>query len=89
MIPGCGAPPNITNIDWECERGYSGELHSLYFPCQGRCNLTGQVQYHLYCNTRFKWEVTDVSDGSRCHGKSQYCKSICFCKPFNFYRTCL
>lgn len=62
--PGCEALPNIENIKWECERGYSGEFHSVYFPCSGVCNITNEVYYHAYCNASFEWEFTDVRNGS-------------------------
>ena len=71
LFAGCGDPPAIPNVDWECERGYSGELHSVYFPCQGRCNITGEVQYYLYCNASFKWEVTAVNEDTKCESKLQ------------------
>ena len=68
IFSGCGVPPAITNIDWECEEGYSGENHSVYFPCQGRCNVTTEVHYHAYCNATLQWEITEVITDNKCEG---------------------
>ena len=68
IFSGCGPLPNITNIRWECEEDYSRQVHGVYFPCQGYCNITGEVQFHAYCNTGLLWEVTKVHSGT-CKGK--------------------
>lgn len=56
--PGCGPPPVFPNINWDCEKGYSDEVNSVYFPCKGRCNITNDVHYHSYCNASLQWEIT-------------------------------
>ena len=65
---GCGPPPAFSNINWDCERGYSDEVYSVYFPCKGRCNLTNEVHYHAYCNASLLWEIT-LDINSLCRGK--------------------
>ena len=58
-IPNCGHPPELKNIDWECESfAKCGNDYSVYSTCLGRCmNEQKEILVEIYCNESLIWEI--------------------------------